>query len=113
MIQGLGNSKRRLGDTVMIAADGIEYVVHTNRSQNVHPSTFTEAGIDFMAKKVLVVKSMQHFYSNYAAISDHVYYVSTPGVVDHEITRLPLERAARPAWPMDNDPWSAGADRAW
>ncbi len=113
MIQGLGNSKRRLGDTVMIAADGIEYVVHTNRSQNVHPSTFTEAGIDFMAKKVLVVKSMQHFYSNYAAISDHVYYVSTPGVVDHEITRLPLERAARPAWPMDDDPWSTDANRAW
>ena len=61
MIQGLGIRKRRLGDTVMITANGIEYVVHTNRSQNVHPSTFTEAGIDFMAKKVLVVKSMQHF----------------------------------------------------
>ena len=112
-IQGLGNSKRRLGDTVMVSADGIDYVVHAARSQNVHPSYFTDAGIDYAKKKILVVKSMQHFYSNYAAISDHVHYVSTPGVVDHEITRLPLARAARPAWPLDDAPWAGGRDRAW
>tara|TARA_B100000686_G_scaffold337991_1_gene409893 strand:- start:310 stop:1053 length:744 start_codon:yes stop_codon:yes gene_type:complete len=112
-IQGLGNSKRRLGDTVMISADGIEYVVHTARAQNVHPSYFTSAGIDYKAKKILIVKSMQHFYSNYAAISNHVYYVSTPGVVDHDIKRLPLTRAQRPVWPLDADPWLRKNSRAW
>jgi len=111
--QGLGNSKRRLGNTVMISAAGIDFVVHSSRTQNVHPSYFSDAGIDYASKKVLVVKSMQHFYSNYAAISDNVMYVSTPGVVDHDMRRLPLERAARPAWPLDDDPWADGGARAW
>ncbi len=112
-IQGLGNSKRRLGDTVMISANGIEYVVHTARAQNVHPSYFTSAGIEYKTKKILIVKSMQHFYSNYAAISNHVYYVSTPGVVDHDIRRLPLTRAHRPIWPLDADPWLSKNSRTW
>ena len=97
----------------MISADGIEYVVHAARSQNVHPSYFTDAGVEYATKKVLVVKSMQHFYSNYAEVSKHVHYVSTPGVVDHEIARLPLERATRPVWPLDEDPWTSGAERPW
>lgn len=113
IIQGLGNSKRRLGDTVTLEAHGIEIIVHAKRSQNVHPSYFNNAGVDYASKKILVVKSMQHFYSNYAAISDHVFYVSTPGVVDHDIQRLPLERAARPAWPLDDDPWAPNTERPW
>ena len=111
--EGLGGSKRRLGDTVTVSADGIEFIVHSKRTQNVHPNYFADAGIDFAAKKVLVVKSMQHFYSNYAAVSDHVHYVSTPGVVDHDIRRLPLERAARPVWPLDDAPWAPNAARPW
>lgn len=112
-IKGLGNSKRRIGDTVIISADGIEYVVHAVRSQNVHPSYFTDAGISLENKKVLVVKSMQHFYSNYSAISKSVYYLSTPGIVDHNIKRLPLARVARPVWPLDENPWANDIKRAW
>lgn len=111
--QGLGSSFRRMGDTVALAADGIEFVVHNVRTQNIHPSFFGNAGIDWKSKKILVVKSMQHFYSNYAAISDNVFYVSTPGVVDHDIKRLPLERAARPVWPLDDDPWASNEARPW
>jgi microcystin degradation protein MlrC len=110
---GLGNSTRRMGNTVTLEADGIEYVVHAVRTQNFHPSFFANAGIDYAARKILVVKSMQHFYSNYAAISDKVIYVSTPGVVDHNIRRLPLERAARPVWPLDDDPWASNEQRPW
>ena len=112
-VQGLGDSKRRMGDAVVVEAEGIEFVVHAVRTQNFHPSYFSDTGIDFAAKKILVVKSMQHFYSNYAAISDNVFYVSTPGVVDHEISRLPIARAARPVWPLDDDPWTGVAERPW
>lgn len=113
LAEGLGGSTRRMGDTVALETDGIEFVVHAVRTQNFHPSFFTNAGIDWKVKKILVVKSMQHFYSNYAAISDTVLYVSTPGVVDHDIKRLPLERAARPVWPLDDDPWSSNEARPW
>ena len=111
--EGLGNSTRRMGNTIVLQADGIEYVVHANRTQNFHPSFFANAGIDYTSKKILVVKSMQHFYSNYAAISDTVIYVSTPGIVDHNIKRLPLDRAARPVWPLDDDPWAVHEERPW
>jgi len=113
LVEGLGGSTRRVGNTVTLQADGIEYVVHAGRSQNFHPSFFANVGIDYAAKKILVVKSMQHFYSNYAAVSDKVLYVSTPGVVDHNIKRLPLERAARPVWPFDEDPWASNVARPW
>ncbi len=111
--EGLGGSFRPMGNTVALDAGGMQFVVHAGRTQNFHPSFFANAGIDWRAKKVLVVKSMQHFYSNYAAISDYVLYVSTPGVVDHNIKRLPLERAARPVWPLDDDPWASNEARPW
>jgi microcystin degradation protein MlrC len=111
--EGLGGSTRRMGDTVTLESNGIEFVVHAVRTQNFHPSFFANAGIDWASKKILVVKSMQHFYSNYAAVSDNVLYVSTPGVVDHDINRLPLERAARPVWPLDDDPWASNEKRPW
>jgi len=113
LAEGLSGSVRPMGATVALEADGIEYVVHAVRTQNFHPSFFANAGIDYASKKILVVKSMQHFYSNYAAITDTVIYVSTPGVVDHNIKRLPLERAARPVWPLDDDPWSTNQERPW
>ncbi|MEK9724785.1 MAG: MlrC C-terminal domain-containing protein, partial [Rhodospirillaceae bacterium] len=111
--RGMGNTARRLGDTVTVTAGGIDYVIHKVRSQNLNPAFFADAGIDYAAKKILVVKSMQHFYADYSKVTDRIHYVSTPGVVDHEITRLPIERVARPVWPLDADPWTGGADRAW
>jgi len=111
--EALAGSTRPMGNAVALEADGIEYVVHSGRTQNFHPSFFGNAGIDWRSKKILVVKSMQHFYSNYAAVSDNVIYVSTPGVVDHNIARLPLERAARPVWPLDDDPWASNEPRPW
>jgi microcystin degradation protein MlrC len=113
LAEGLSGSTRRVGNTVTLQADGLEFVVHAARCQNFHPSFFANAGIDYTKKKILVVKSMQHFYSNYAAISRDIIYVSTPGVVDHDIRRLPLARAARPLWPLDEDPWAGGVSRAW
>ena len=113
LAEGLAGSARPMGQTVTLQADGIDYVVHSARTQNFHPSFFANVGIDYMSKKILVVKSMQHFYSNYAAVSDNVLYVSTPGVVDHNIKRLPLERAARPVWPLDDDPWASNVARPW
>jgi microcystin degradation protein MlrC len=111
--EALSGSTRPMGDTVVVEADGIAYVIQSARTQNFHPSFFGNAGIDWRSKKILVVKSMQHFYSNYAAVSDNVIYVSTPGVVDHNIARLPLERAARPVWPLDEDPWASNEARPW
>ncbi|MAH84451.1 MAG: hypothetical protein CBB68_08990 [Rhodospirillaceae bacterium TMED8] len=113
LAEGLGGSTRRLGNVATVEAEGIEFVVHAKRTQNVHHSFFANAGIDWAAKRLLVVKSMQHFYSNYTLISDCVIYVSSPGVVDHNIERLPLERVARPVWPLDADPWGRDEERAW
>ena len=44
---------------------GIDIVAISKRTQTFSPEVFTNVGIDPMAKKILVVKSTQHFYAGF------------------------------------------------
>ena len=105
-MEALGGSKRRLGDTVAINAEGIDFIVHSARAQNTNPSIFSKLGIDYASKKILVVKSMQHFHAAYAPVAAEIVYVSAPGTLSFDFARLPYTKLARPLWPVDPDPFN-------
>jgi microcystin degradation protein MlrC len=109
----LGGSKRPFGDSVAIYADGIDFILHSKRGQTVNPSVFAAFGIDPLKKKVLVVKSMQHFYAAFAPIAAEVIYVAAPGTLAWDFRRLPYTKVARPVWPLDPDPFQSGVERPW
>ncbi len=112
-VEALGGSKRYMGDTVWAAAEGIDFVIHAARCQNTTPNMFTDLGIDIMSKKILVVKSMQHFHAAYAPLASQVIYVAAPGTLIWDMREFPYEKLARPVWPLDDDPWTSNAEREW
>lgn len=116
-VEALGGSRRHLGDVATVRApcgDGhIEIVLHSVRGQNAHPDFFAATGVDVAAKRILVVKSMQHFHAAYAPVAADIVYVAAPGTLGWDFRALPYTRVARPVWPLDEDPWAPNVERPW
>lgn len=87
-----------LGDSVALHARGIDIVVNSLRTQTLNPDAFTNLGIDPTAKRLLVVKSMQHFYAGFAPIAAAIFYVAAPGALQPDFSRLPYRKANRKLW---------------
>lgn len=112
IVDGLGGSKRNMGDTVCLEVEGAEIIIHSSRCQNFSPTTFTQLGIDYASKKVLVVKSMQHFQAAYAPVASEIIYAA-PGTLAWDFSKMPYTKVARPVWPVDADPWATNEERPW
>jgi len=90
----------RLGDAVALEVNGIAIVVNSKRTQTFNPDAFSNLGIDPTQKKILVVKSMQHFYAGFAPIAAKILYVAAPGALVPDFKQLPYQRANRALWPL-------------
>jgi microcystin degradation protein MlrC len=99
--QRFGDGTNHLGDTVALhGPNGIDVVAITHRSQTFSPEVFTNVGIDPTAKKILVVKSMQHFYAGFEPVAAHVLYIAAPGALVPDFSLLPYAKARRNIWPI-------------
>jgi microcystin degradation protein MlrC len=81
-----------VGDVVALRCRGIDIVVGSRRCQCFSPSIFTDLGIDPRATRALVVKSYQHFYSEFSPIAAEIIYMAAPGAVPPDPTLLPYRR---------------------
>lgn len=109
MAQGM---KTPFGLSVAIDIGGIEVVLNSLRNQTFTPECFTEFGIDPKAKKILVVKSHQHFHEHFASFAAKIIYCAPPGTVDMKLQSVPYQNIRRPAWPLDQVPFKA-LGREW
>ena len=90
-----------MGDSALVEANGIDIVLITLRNQAMGTDLFTQLGCDLAAKKIIVVKSSQHFYASFAKIARHVIYAGAPGAVTLDLRTLPYRKVHRPKWPLD------------
>jgi len=109
---GLGGDGHRtaLGTGVWVRVDGgsVDIVLTSRRSQVLAPELFTGLGIALAAKRLIVVKSAQHFHARFAPLAKAVLYCASPGTLDTDFARLPY-RVRDPAyWPRVADPHHAG-----
>ena len=100
MSQSLGKATMPLGTMVWLEADGVHLFVSTIRTQVFDPGPFRKLGIDLSAMKLLIVKSTQHFYGNWAPLGTSVHYVSTPGGMPFDVAQIPYTRLTREVWPL-------------
>ena len=100
VMTGLSNTKAPLGDCALVETGGIEIVLITTRAQAVDTDLFTQLGCDLAAKKIIVVKSSQHFYASYSKVAKHVIYAAAPGSVTVDLTTLPYKKLKRKVWPV-------------
>jgi microcystin degradation protein MlrC len=101
LMTGLGGAKQALGDSALVEADGVELLLISLRSQAMGTDCFTQLGCDLAQRRIVVVKSSQHFYAAYSKIARQVIYVNAPGVVTGDLASLPYRRIKRPMWPLD------------
>ncbi len=98
---GLSNTPTALGDCALVESDGVQIVLISVRNQALDTDLFTKLGVDLSAKKIIVVKSSQHFYASFSKVAKKVIYVGAPGAVTLDLKTLPYRRIQRPKWPID------------
>jgi len=101
VMTGLANTPVRLGDCALVAVAGIEIVLISIRAQAIGTDLFTQLGCDLPNKRIIVVKSSQHFYASFSKIGKHVIYAGAPGTVMRDLKQLKYQKVKRPKWPFD------------
>ena len=97
---GLSNTPTPMGDCALVEANGIEILLVTLRNQAMGTDLFTGAGCELAARKLIVVKSSQHFYASFSKIAAKVIYADAPGSVARDLNTLPYLKVRRPKWPL-------------
>ena len=105
--QTFGAARNRIGDAVWVRAEGgLDLVLNTVRTQVFHPDAFTAVGLNPAARKIVVVKSTQHFHAGFAPIAQEILYVAAPGAIAPDFAAIPYTKLAKPYWPRVTDPWA-------
>ncbi len=102
-----------LGDTAALSCGTIDVVVGSRRCQCFSPSIFSDHGIDFARKRLLIPKSTQHFYAAFAAIAGEIIYMAAPGAVAPDPRQISYRRVRTDdLYPWNGDPLaSSGVHR--
>jgi microcystin degradation protein MlrC len=98
---GLSNTVTDMGDSALVESAGIDILLVSLRNQAMGTDLFTGIGCDLAAKKIVVVKSSQHFHASYSKIAREVIYADAPGAVTRDLTTLPYRKVRRPKWPLE------------
>jgi microcystin degradation protein MlrC len=108
-----GESFAPFGDAAHIVLDGIDIILNSTRAQSFDPSLFSIMGIDPSAKKILVIKSTNHFFASFSKISTKIIYCSAGTPYPNNPAKTPYRRAPKDIWPMIADPHSTERGAAW
>jgi microcystin degradation protein MlrC len=92
-----------LGDSAAIEFDGIEVVLITKRNQAMGADLFTGMGVTLADKRLVVVKSTNHFHAAFAPLASRVLYCDSGGPIPRDHRQVPYTRVQRPIWPLDED----------
>lgn len=94
------------GDSAWLECSGIDIIVNSRRGQVFSPQVFTNFGIDVHRKRILIVKSTQHFYAGFAPIASRVLYMAAPGAIPPLMTEIPYKRVDRNKYPIVENPFA-------
>ena len=93
------------GAAVALHCKGIDIIVNTRRGQVFSPVVFSSFGIDPLKKRLLVVKSTQHFYAGFAPIASEIIYMAAPGAIAPLFREIPYQRVDRNKYPWVDNPF--------
>jgi len=90
-----------LGDCAAITFDGISVVLITKRTQALGSDLLTGMGVEIKGKKIVVVKSTNHFHAAFSPFASRVLYCDSGGPIPRDHRKVPYTRVQRPIWPLD------------
>ncbi|WP_172293696.1 M81 family metallopeptidase [Pseudoruegeria sp. HB172150] len=109
--QSFRASRVTLGRTavVRIAGTEIDVVLISSRSQTYEPTIFTNHGIDYAEKEILLVKSTNHFHAGFAPVTSRIIHVDSPSSYPTNPAKTAYQKAGADFWPKVADPLGLGA----
>jgi len=109
--QHLGVGLEPLGTMVWFKVAGdVDLVINDLRTQVFHPEAFEQLGIRLAQKRLVVVKSLFHFYSGFSPIAREVIFCATPGAVNPRTETIGFTRRDLNYWPRVTDPFANVTD---
>jgi len=106
MTQVLGKTQMQIGTGAWLESDGVHLVVAPKRVQCYAPTVFSDLGLDIGTLKVMIPKSTNHFYQNFARVSAEVIHVGSPGAVTPDIASIPFTKRDGNFWPKVENPFA-------
>ena len=99
--QNFGAATVPLGDSAAIRMGGVEVVLISKRTQALGRDLFSNLGIDPEQRRIIVVKSTNHFHAAFGPIAKKVLYVDSGSSIPRDHRQVPYTRIQRPIWPLD------------
>jgi microcystin degradation protein MlrC len=81
-----------VGNVVALRTGSVDIIVGSERCQCFSPAIFVDLGVDPCRKRLLVVKSTQHFHGAFEEIASDILYMSGPGAVAPDPRQLTYKR---------------------
>lgn len=101
--QTFGPTQVPLGNCAAVKIGGVEVVLITKRTQALGLELFSNVGIDPLARKILVVKSTNHFMGKFGPIARRVIYIESDGPLARDYRKMVYTKVKRPIWPLDGE----------
>ena len=95
-----------MGRAAAVRIGNVEVVMATKRAQTFSPEAFTRMGVDLAGRKMVCVKSSNHFHAAFSKIAASIHYLNTHGPFPFDPTKVTFTRARRPIAPLDPMPWT-------
>jgi len=99
--QSFGPTRVPLGDCAAVRIGGIEVVLISNRTQALGLELFRNLGVEPTERRLLVVKSTNHFMAAFGPIARKVIYVDSDGPLSRDYGKIGYTKVQRPIWPLD------------
>jgi microcystin degradation protein MlrC len=99
-----------IGDAVAIDVNGIAIVLNTVRAQCFEPTLFSNLGIDPTARRLLVVKSTNHFFAAFRRLSDVIIYCEAGRPYPNNPKATNYRKARLNIWPRIDNPFGESVE---
>lgn len=96
-----GGQRLCYGPTATLRVGGLDLLIVTNPAQMLDLQQFKAFGIQPEAKRVVALKSQQHFRAAFAPIAGKILLCDSGGLSTGDLTKFPFRRVRRPIYPLD------------
>jgi microcystin degradation protein MlrC len=98
-----------MGRSVWLHARGIDIAVCSIRTQVFERDAFTGLGIELDGRRLIVVKSSNHYQAGFRPDADHLWHVTSPGALRLDFAHMPYTKREANYFPRVADPWKTKA----
>ncbi|QHE91187.1 microcystin LR degradation protein MlrC-like protein [Pandoraea fibrosis] len=105
--QSISGMSIPLGRSIWVEGpNGLDIVLVSVRTQVIGVDAFTGIGVPMDAKRLVVVKSTQHFQAEFAPRAKAIVHVAAPGALTPDFAAIPYRHRDLNYWPRVENPFA-------